>query len=75
MKDVFAIQDEISLSIVEALKVNLLQEEEKAITKKYTRNVGAYESYMMGKYYFGRWDFENALYQLDLAIEKVRTLP
>ena len=38
---VFAIQDEISLAIIETLKVKLLKKEEVAIKKMYTENIDA----------------------------------
>lgn len=52
MDDVFAIQDEISLAIVDKLKVNLLTGERSAILKRYTENVNAYNLYLKGAFYF-----------------------
>jgi serine/threonine protein kinase len=49
MEDVFAIQDEISTSIVNALKVVLSAEEEAAIKKVPTQSVRAYEYYLRGR--------------------------
>lgn len=50
MKDVFAIQDEIALAIVDKLKVKLLGEDRTAISKRYTDNVEAYHLYLKGNY-------------------------
>jgi adenylate cyclase len=72
--DVFAIQDEISLAIVEALKVRLLKKEEVVMKKRHTENVGSYESFMMGQYFFGRWEFEKALHHLNQAVDKDQNL-
>ena len=72
--DVFAIQDEISLAIVEALKVRLLKKEEVVMKKRPTENVGSYESFMMGQYFFGRWEFEKALHHLSQAVDKDQNL-
>lgn len=47
MSDVFAIQDEISLALVEQLKVKLLAE---VSVKRYTNNVEAYENYLKGRF-------------------------
>jgi len=51
MKEVFAIQDEISLAIVNKLKVNLLGEEQAAIQKRPTEDMEAYDLYLKGIYY------------------------
>ena len=74
LSDLFAIQDEISLAIVEALKVRLLKKEEVVMKKRHTENVGSYESFMMGQYFFGRWEFEKALHHLNQAVDKDQNL-
>ena len=52
MEDVFAIQDEIATSIVNALKVVLTEKEEIAIRKIPTQSVRAYEYYLRGRQLF-----------------------
>ena len=52
LTDIFAIQDEISKAIVEALKVKLLPEEKKAIEQRGTTNVEAYNLYLMARNYW-----------------------
>src|SRR4029079_13868971 len=52
MQDVFAIQDEVATSIVNALKVVLTEKEEKAIKKVPTQSVRAYEYYLRGRQLF-----------------------
>jgi len=47
--DIFALQDEISHAIVDALKVKLLPEEKRAIEKHGTENVDAYNIYLMAR--------------------------
>ena len=49
LKDIFALQDEISKAIVDALKVKLLPEEKKAIERRGTENVDAYNLYLMAR--------------------------
>jgi len=49
LKDIFAIQDEISHAIVDALKVKLLPEEKKAIEQHGTENVDAYNLFLMAR--------------------------
>ena len=52
LTDIFEIQDEISSSIVEALKVKLLPKEKKAIEQRGTTNVEAYKLYLMARQYW-----------------------
>jgi serine/threonine-protein kinase len=52
MQDIFDVQDEIALAIVDALKVKLLGKEKDAILKRYTDNVEAYQLYLKGRYYW-----------------------
>lgn len=52
--DIFAIQDEISLTVVEKLKVELLEEEKAKVTKRHTDNKDAYNLYLKGQYYWNR---------------------
>ncbi|MFC1693247.1 hypothetical protein ACFL1R_07060 [Candidatus Latescibacterota bacterium] len=52
LEDVFAIQEEISLAIVEALKVKLLDKEKAAIEKRYTEDTDAYQLYLLGRHYW-----------------------
>src|SRR5256714_3040706 len=49
LNDIFAIQDEISHAIVDALKVKLLPEEKKAIEQHGTENVEAYNLFLMAR--------------------------
>jgi TolB-like protein/Flp pilus assembly protein TadD/predicted Ser/Thr protein kinase len=53
-RDVFDIQDEISLAIVEHLKVTLLAGEKKALKKRPTADTEAYNHYLKGLYFFAR---------------------
>jgi TolB-like protein/Tfp pilus assembly protein PilF len=50
LDDIFEIQDEISLAIVENLKVRLLGKEKVAIEKRHTENLEAYNLYLKGIY-------------------------
>ena len=52
LTDIFAIQDEITKTIVEQLKVKLLPEEKKAIEQAPTENVEAYTHYLKGREFF-----------------------
>jgi adenylate cyclase len=54
LTDIFAIQDEITRTIVDQLKVKLLPEEKKAIEQAPTENVDAYTYYLKGREFFHR---------------------
>ena len=52
LTDIFAIQDEITKTIVEQLKVKLLPQEKKAIEAAPTQNIDAYNYYLQGRHLF-----------------------
>ena len=52
LTDIFAIQDEITQTIVEQLKIKLLPKEKKAIAQAPTANVEAYTYYLKGRQFF-----------------------
>jgi adenylate cyclase len=52
LTDIFALQDEISEAIVEALKLKLLPEEKAAIEQRGTDNADAYNLYLMARSYW-----------------------
>jgi non-specific serine/threonine protein kinase len=54
MKDIFDIQEEISLTIVDHLKLNLLKGEKEKILKRHTEDHEAYELYLKGLYFWKR---------------------
>jgi serine/threonine protein kinase/Flp pilus assembly protein TadD len=61
MEDVFAIQEEISLSIAKALEITLSPQEERVIAKKPTANPQAYDFYLRARNYLRQRQFEYAL--------------
>jgi len=54
MEDIFAIQDEISLAIIDKLKLKLLKEERAKLIKRYTDNLEAYDLYLKGRHFWNR---------------------
>jgi adenylate cyclase len=52
LDDIFALQDEISEAIVRALKLKLLPEEKRAIERRGTESVEAYNLYLMARSYY-----------------------
>jgi len=73
MEDIFAIQDEISLAIVDKLKVKLLGDEKEKLVKRHTNNQEAYNLYLKGRYFWNRRteeDLEKSIECFKQAIEK-----
>jgi adenylate cyclase len=52
LNDIFALQDEISEAIVNALRLRLLPEEKKAIEQRGTTNLDAYNLYLMARQHY-----------------------
>ena len=51
MGDIFALQDDITLAVVEALRLKLFGEKRAAVLKRYTDNAEAYELFLKGRYH------------------------
>ncbi len=51
LKDIFALQDEITEKIVAALEVKLTEGEREQVARRYTDNVKAYDLYLRGREY------------------------
>ena len=69
MDDVFSIQEEIALSIAQALRVTLTPQEEKKIARKPTENPQAYDFYLRGRNYTRQQNFDFALQMYEQAIK------
>jgi serine/threonine protein kinase len=73
LDDVFAIQDELSLQIVDKLKIKVGGEERNMLVKRYTENIEAYNLYLKGRYHWEKITEEGlrlGLKHFQQAIEK-----
>ena len=61
--DIFALQDEISEAIVKALKLKLLPEEKKAIERRGTDSVEAYDLYLMARQHYLLGNFDPRIHE------------
>jgi TolB-like protein/Flp pilus assembly protein TadD len=52
IEDLFQIQDEVTLAVVDALKLKLLSKEKASLLKQPTENTEAYQLYLKGRYYW-----------------------
>ena len=71
LADIFEIQDDIALAIVDVLKVKLLSDERAVLRKRYTDNVEAYQLYLKGRLWNRRTadGFKSAIGYFQKAIE------
>ncbi len=58
MKDVFAVQDEISQAVVNTLRIKLLGQPSAHLVKRATENLEAYDLYLRARSYQNRWHAE-----------------
>ena len=73
MEDVFAIQDEITKAVVEALRVELLGEPDAPLVTAMTDNLEAYDLYLKGRHYWSRryeFGLQTALQYFEGAAQK-----
>jgi len=73
LKDVFDLQEEISLSIVDVLKIKLLENDKEKLIRRYTDNIEAYNLYLQGMVFFNSLNLKivgNSIEYLNKALEK-----
>jgi TolB-like protein/Flp pilus assembly protein TadD len=71
--DVFGIQDSISDNVVRSLALSLTPDERKELGKRYTTSAAAYDSYLMGLYFWNQRSkdgLEKAIDYFGRAVEK-----
>ena len=75
LEDVFAVQDEIALAIVDTLRVKLLQAERDALTKRYTDNVELYNLYLLGRHHWNKFTPEGLTKSIECYEEAIERDP
>jgi serine/threonine-protein kinase len=73
VEDIFAVQDEISLEIVDKLKLKLLKGEKTKVLKRHTKDKDAHNLYLKGRYFWNRrnaGDMQRAIECYRQAVEK-----
>ncbi len=61
LRNIFAVQDEITANIVNALSIRLTEEEKRRIARRYTDNTDAYDDYLHGLALYARHTREDNL--------------
>ena len=75
-EDIFVLQDEISLAIVDKLKLKLLGEEKEKIVKRHTEDPEAYDLYLKGIYFWNKRtpeSIQKGMAHFQQALEKDHT--
>ncbi len=73
MKDIFDVQDEIALAVVDALKLTLFHDEKAAVLKRYTDDAEVHEWFLKGRYHANKYTAEGwkrATEFFEKAVEK-----
>ncbi len=73
LKDIFALQDEVTQKIVAALALKLTKDEQERLVHKYTDNMEAYDSFLKGLEYFNLHTKEGNLQarkMFEIAVER-----
>jgi len=68
MRDLFAIQEEISQAIVDKLKPRLLGKGDRPLAKRYTENIEAYNLYLKGRFFETKVSYEKAIEYFEQAL-------
>jgi serine/threonine protein kinase/tetratricopeptide (TPR) repeat protein len=75
LESVFAIQDEISQAIVDAMKLRLLGDEEVSLVKRHTENIDAYNAYVQGRFMWNKRTEEHLNRAIDYFREAIEHDP
>jgi serine/threonine-protein kinase len=75
LEDVFAIQDAISLAIVDHLKIELLDREKAAVVHRHTANLEAHNAYLIGLFEWNKMSPDGLARSRDLFREAIRLDP
>jgi serine/threonine protein kinase/tetratricopeptide (TPR) repeat protein len=70
-EDIFTIQDEISLAIVDKLKVKLLGGEKAKLVKRHTKDIEAYALYLKGRFFWNKRTEEGYLKSLEYLLQAI----
>jgi serine/threonine protein kinase/Tfp pilus assembly protein PilF len=75
LEDIFTIQDEITLAIVERLRVKLFGDEKALLLRRHTDNPEAYNLYLKGRYLWNKRTAESMQKALECFHEAIRIDP
>ena len=75
LRDIFAIQEEIARSIVNALRVELRADLSQALSRRYTGSLEVYALYLKGRHHWNRYSREGVMRAIEYFDQAVRMEP
>lgn len=75
MRDVFELQDEITLAVVAALKSKLLGDEQAELLHRFTANTEAFHLYLQGRFYVNKFTADMAFKAADCFKQAIAIAP
>jgi len=75
LKDIFAIQDDITMNIMIALQIKLTEGEQAGLLAKHTKNLEAYVKYLQAREYFKKFSKENNVLAKQKYLESIALEP
>ena len=75
IQDIFAVQDDVTRSIVAALALTLTDEEKKRVARRYTRSVEAYDLFLRGQSFYARSSEEDNARARELYLRAIEIDP
>jgi adenylate cyclase len=75
LKDIFAVQDEVTKNIVSAMAVKLTRDEADQLTRRYTKNVEAYEYALRGLEYHCMYTKKSNAYAQEMLLKAIELDP
>jgi TolB-like protein/Tfp pilus assembly protein PilF len=73
--DIFTVQDSISKQVAQALLLQLSGAEHRLLTKRETKNIDAYQSYLRGRYYWNKFTEESFQRAIACFMEAIHSDP
>jgi tetratricopeptide (TPR) repeat protein len=71
--DLFAVQDDFSKTVAATLSVKLSGEENEQLAKRYTENLDAYQAYLKGQYFWGKFTPEGLKKSIEYFNQAITT--
>jgi serine/threonine-protein kinase len=75
LKDIFNIQDEIALAVVDALKLKLFGDAKEVVVRRYTDDVEVHELFLKGRYYSYKYTAEGWTRAVEFFEEVIEKYP
>ena len=75
LEDIFTIQDEITLAILDRLRVKLMGDERAVLIKRHTGDPEAYNHYLMGRYFWNKRTAEGMKRGLECYAQAIQKDP